>query len=145
MLCSVKTLSSLPDLKYQSTPVKPCSKVLQSLKVFPTPSNVTDIRSWFGLVNQVTYAFAVANHMRPFRDLLKPDQPFAWTEHLYYLFRKSKIVIIGHIKQGVEIFDQTRSACIATDWSQEGLGCGYPRNIVTVLMLNHSAASWAGK
>ena len=104
------------------TSVKPCSKVLQSIKDFPTPRNVTDIRSWFGLVNQVAYAFAVADHMRPFRELLKPDQPFAWTEHLDYLFRKSKVVIIDQIKQGVEIFDQTRQTCIATDWSQEGLG-----------------------
>ena len=104
------------------TSVKPCSKVLQSIKDFPTPRNVTDIRSWFGLVNQVAYAFAVADHMRPFRELLKPDQPFAWTEHLDYLFRKSKVVIIDQIKQGVEIFDQTRPTCIATDWSQEGLG-----------------------
>ena len=60
--------------------------------------------------------------MRPFRDLLKPDQPFAWIEHLDYLFRKSKMVIIDQIKQGVEICDQTRPTCIATDWSQEGLG-----------------------
>ena len=32
------------------------------------------------------------------------------------------MVIIDQIKQGVEIFDQTRQTCIATDWSQEGLG-----------------------
>ena len=144
-LCSVKTLSSVPDFKYQSTLVKPCSKVLQSLKDFPTPSNVTDIRSWSGLVNQVAYAFAVANNMRPFRDLLKPDQPFTWTEHLDYLFRKSTIVIIGRIKQGVEISDQTRSTCIATDWSQEGLGYWLSQKHCDCMMLNHSAVSRAGK
>ena len=60
--------------------------------------------------------------MRSFRDLLKPDQPFAWTEHSDYLFRKSKMVVIDQFKQGVEIFNQTRPMCIATDWSQEGLG-----------------------
>ena len=103
------------------TSVKPCSKVLQAIKDFPTPRNVTDIRSWFGLVNQLDYAFAVADYMRPFRDLLNPDHSFAWTEHFDYLFRKSKMVIIDQIKQGVEIFDQTRPTCIATDWSQEGL------------------------
>ena len=96
--------------------------MLQSIKDFPTPMNVTDIRSWFGLVNQVAYAFAVTDRIRSFRDLLGPDQPFAWTEHLDYLFSKSKTVIIDQIKQGVEIFDQTRPTCIATDWAQEGLG-----------------------
>ena len=34
------------------TSVKPCSKMLQSIQDFPTPKNITDIRSWFGLVNQ---------------------------------------------------------------------------------------------
>ncbi|MEG7522686.1 MAG: hypothetical protein M3H12_06245, partial [Chromatiales bacterium] len=87
------------------TSAKPCSKVLQSIKNFPTPRNVTDIRSWFGLINQVAYVFAVVDHMRPFRDLLKPDQPFAKTKHLDYLFRQSKIVIVDQIRQGVEIFD----------------------------------------
>ena len=104
------------------TSVKPCSKVLQAIKDFPIPRNVTDIRSWFGLVNQVAYAFAVADHMQPFRDLLKPDQPFAWTEHLDHLFKQSKIVIIDQIRHGVEIFDQSRPTCLATDWSKEGLG-----------------------
>ena len=104
------------------TSVKPCSKVSQAIKDFPIPRNVTDIRSWFGLVNQVAYAFAVADHMQPFRDLLKPDQPFAWTEHLDHLFKQLKIVIIDQIRHGVEIFDQSRPTCLATDWSKEGLG-----------------------
>ena len=104
------------------TSVKPCSNVLQAIKDFPIPMNVTDIRSWFGLVNQVAYAFAVADHMQPFRGLLKPDQPFAWTEHLDHLFKQSKIVIINQIRHGVEIFDQSRPTCLATDWSKEGLG-----------------------
>ena len=82
------------------TLVKPCSNVLYSIKDFSTPRYVTDIRSWFGLVNQVVYAFGVADHMRPLCDLMKPDQPFAWTAHLDYLFRKSKIVIIDQIEQG---------------------------------------------
>ena len=60
--------------------------------------------------------------MQPFRDLLKPDQPFAWTEHLDHLFKQSKIVIIDQIRHGVEIFDQSRPTCLATDWSKEGLG-----------------------
>ena len=74
------------------------------------------------LVNQVAYTFAVADHMRPFRDLLKPDQPFAWTDELDHLFRQSQIVIVDEIRHGVEIFDQSRPTCLSTDWSKEGLG-----------------------
>ena len=39
--------------------VRPSNTYLQAIKNFPTPSNITDIRSWFGLVNQVSYAFSM--------------------------------------------------------------------------------------
>ena len=54
------------------TSVRPSRKFLESILDFPTPANITDIRSWFGLVNQVAYAFAAAERMLPFRALLKP-------------------------------------------------------------------------
>ena len=38
--------------------IQPTPKYLQSILDFPTPKNISDIRSWFGLVNQVAYAFA---------------------------------------------------------------------------------------
>ena len=127
------------------TSVKPCSKVLQSTKDFPAPRNVTDIRSCFGLVNQVAYAFAVADHMRPFRELLKPDQPFAWTEHLDYLFRKSKVVIMT--RSSKESRSSTRLVQRASPQigPRKDSGTGYPRNIVTVLLFDHSAACRVGK
>ena len=56
--------------------VRSCMKILQAIMAFPTPKNVTDIRSWFGLVNQVAYAFSMTERMLPFRDLLKPSTPF---------------------------------------------------------------------
>ena len=50
---------------------RPTSKMLDSIRNFPTPKNVSDVRSWFGLVNQVAYAFAQSQTMPPFRDHLK--------------------------------------------------------------------------
>nr|XP_054762087.1 latent-transforming growth factor beta-binding protein 3-like [Lytechinus pictus] len=41
--------------------VRPCQKYLQAILDFPAPSNITDVRSWFGLVNQVSYAFSMRN------------------------------------------------------------------------------------
>ena len=37
--------------------VRPCRKFLYAIIDFPQPRNITDIRSWFGLINQVSYAF----------------------------------------------------------------------------------------
>jgi len=46
-------------------------KYLQSIRQFPSPTNIPGVRLWFGLVNQASYAFAQAEVMAPFRELLK--------------------------------------------------------------------------
>jgi len=104
------------------TSVQPCPQVLEAIKNFPKPRNVTDVRSWFGLVNQVAYAFASAERMQPFRSLLKPNTPFTWTNTMDDLFEETKQVIIEEIKHGVEIFDKAKPTCLATDYSKEGIG-----------------------
>ena len=35
--------------------VKPASSMLQAIKEFPAPTNITQIRSFFGLVNKVSF------------------------------------------------------------------------------------------
>ena len=104
------------------TSVRPSRKFLESILDFPTPANITDIRSWFGLVNQVAYAFAAAERMLPFRALLKPGTTFAWNDDMQSLFEESKSVIISEIEEGVRIFYASRPTCLATDWSKTGIG-----------------------
>ena len=104
------------------TRVRPSRKLLESILDFPTPANITDIRSWFGLVNQVAYAFAAAERMLPFRALLKPGTTFTWNDDMQSLFEESKSVIISEIEEGVRIFDASRPTCLATDWSKTGIG-----------------------
>ena len=109
---------------FQITPttVHPCPRYLEAIQNFPTLRNITDVRSWFGLINQVSYAFASAKRMLPFRQLLKPGTTFVWTDHLHQLFEESKSLIIDEIRKGVEIFDKSKSTCLATDWSKDGIG-----------------------
>ena len=38
--------------------VRPCKRFLRAITEFPTTKNITDVRSWFGLLNQVSYAFS---------------------------------------------------------------------------------------
>lgn len=104
------------------TAVRPCPRFLQAIRDFPTPRNITDIRSWFGLINQVSYAFASADRMLPFRQLLKPGTHFQWTERLDQLFEEAKSMIVEEIHRGVTIFDKTKPTCLATDWSKDGIG-----------------------
>ena len=102
--------------------VRPCPRTLTAIRDFPTPTNITDVRSWFGLTNQVSYAFAAAERMLPFRNLLKPGTPFEWNSQLDLLFNDTKSLIIEEIQKGIEIFDKKRHTCLATDWSKEGVG-----------------------
>ena len=104
------------------TNVRPCSRQLQAIIDFPTPTNITDVRSWFGLVNQVSYAFSMSDKMLPFRQLLQPKTPFKWDEQLQLAFEESKEVIISEIEEGVRIFDTSKPTCLATDWSKTGIG-----------------------
>ena len=102
--------------------IRPARRYLDAIHNFPTPSSITDVRSWFGLVNQVSYAFATADHMLPFRQLLKPETPFRWDEELDKLFKNSKQVIAKEIEEGIAIFDINRTTCLVTDWSKTGIG-----------------------
>ncbi len=104
------------------TSVGPCKSFLEAIRDFPTPNNITDIRSFFGLVNQVSYAFASNNKMAPFRDLLKPSNTFCWTPELQTAFNEAKTFIIQEVQNGVQIFDKNRTTCLVTDWSKDGTG-----------------------
>ena len=66
------------------------------------------MRSWFGPINQVSYAFAATERMLPFCQLLKPGTPFKWDSELNELFEESKSVIIEEIEEGVRIFDKSK-------------------------------------
>ena len=117
-----KTTVTFAGFEITPTTVRPCSQYLEAIQNFPTPRNITDVRSWFGLINQVSYAFASTKRMQPFRTLLKPGNPFQWTEQLNHLFEESKAIIISEIHRGVEIFDKAKPTCLATDWSKDGVG-----------------------
>ena len=102
--------------------IKPQQKFLDSILQFPTPKDITGARAWFGLVNQGSYAFAMAKEMKPFRELLKTTKKFEWTDELEEAFAKSKITIVEAMKEGVQLFECSRPTCLATDWSIEGIG-----------------------
>ena len=102
---------------------RPPERVLDSIMKFPTPKSITDIRSWFGLINQVAYAFSQSQTMAPFRDLLShKNKKFYWDEALEQVFKNSKVQIVNLIKDGVRNFEINRPTCLSTDWSKSGIG-----------------------
>ena len=116
--------------------IEPLPKYIDAIRDFPTPRSITDIRSWFGLVNQLSNYAQLRDMMQPFRQFLSPKTPFEWTEDLQNLFEESKSAIIEAIRHGVSIYDPKRVTCLRTDWSNLGIGyflsqkyCDCPSNL----------------
>ena len=68
----------------QITPsgITPSKSMLKSILSFPIPRTLTDARSWFGLVNQVAWAYSLGPVMFPFCDLIKRDSHSVWDKSL---------------------------------------------------------------
>ena len=102
--------------------VRPLPSHTEAIRSFPTPTSVTDLRSFMALVNQVSSFYATQPKLLPFRALLKKDCPWYWDEALDQLFRATKEVIAREVEQGIQSFDRTKPTCLLTDWCKTGLG-----------------------
>ena len=85
--------------------IRPVRKFITAIEDFPTPTKLTDVRSWFGLVNQVAHYDKLSGIMETFKHLLSPKSKFEWTTELDYAFLQSKKFVVDAIRNGVEIFD----------------------------------------
>ena len=62
--------------------INPLPKYFSAIRDFPTPSSTTDIKSWFGLVNQLAPYAQLRDILAPFRPFLsEKKQPFHLTMH----------------------------------------------------------------
>ena len=73
---------------------------------------ITDVRSWFGLVNQIFHYSQLTEMMHPFKPLLSPKCKFIWTHEMEEAFQKSKFAIVSAIQKGIEIFDPSHRTCL---------------------------------
>ena len=109
-------------LQITPTGVTPSESMLEAILNFPIPKTLTDARSWFGLIDQVAWAYSLGPVMLPFRDLIKRDSHFVWDRGLEAAFRHSKQVIVDQVRNGIATFEKNRITCLAPDWSKEGMG-----------------------
>jgi hypothetical protein len=87
--------------------VLPLGKYLDSIRNFCRPENITDICSYFGLVNQVAHYAKLKDIMVPFQVLLTPKTKFFWNDELEQAFAASKLEIVEAIKTGLQRSTQT--------------------------------------
>ena len=113
---------SFAGFQIKEESIEPLPKYLDAIRSFPTPRSTTDIRSWFGLVNQVANYAQLRDMMAEFRPFLSPKNKFRWDEKLQDAFDKSKESIVEAIRKGVQIFEVNRRTCLRPDWSKRGIG-----------------------
>ena len=113
--------------------VSPPQRILDSIGKFPKPTNISGVRSWFGLINQVAHYADMREVMLPFKALLSPKTPFKWDRELDEAFEYSRWRIVELIKEGVAIFEPELTTVLSPDWSMSGIGywlyqkhCGCP-------------------
>ena len=72
--------------------IKVAASMTESIRNFPAPKNITQARVFFGLIEQVSWAFSKCEDMKHFRHLLGPKTLFVWTEELEkeFLLEKRK-------------------------------------------------------
>ena len=80
------------------------------------------MRSFFGLINQVSFAFSMKDTMAAFRELLQPSAEFYWDAKLQDLFEEAREEVVRKVEAGVKMFEVDRVTCLATDWSKESVG-----------------------
>ena len=100
----------------------PMDSHVQAIRDFPAPLNVTDMRSFWALVNQVAPYYAVQPHLLPFRELMKKNSKWYWDEPLQLLFEQTKTVIADAVIEGITRYDKSRWTALLTDWSRSGIG-----------------------
>jgi DNA-binding protein Fis len=102
--------------------VKPDPSKVQAITDFPRPSDVTGVRSFLGLANQLgMFVSNLAMVTNPLRQLLKKDSAFSWTAEHEVSFNKCKDLLNSSLC--VVPFTSDRPTCLYTDAScLNGLG-----------------------
>ena len=111
---------------------------VKGIREFPRPGNITDLRSYYSLVNQVAHYYALSPHLEPFRELMKKNTTCYWDEVLEKLFKESRENIANSIMDWKASPGTTRrggqlSSLIGRS---RGWGISCHRSIVGVRMLS---------
>ena len=95
--------------------------ITDAISLFPTPTNRTDLRSFFGLANQLSGCTnSIATSLAPLRPLLSTKNDFLWSPMHDKAFAAAKDILT--VAPVVSFFDPTKLTRLCTDASKSGLG-----------------------
>lgn len=95
--------------------------ITDAISKFPKPNNRTDLRSFVGLVNQLSASTdSVATLQAPLRPLLSTKNDFVWSAEHDQAFSAAKESLT--VASTLSFFDASKPTRVCTDASQQGLG-----------------------
>ena len=95
--------------------------ITNAISQFPTPTNRTDLRSFFGLANQLSACTnSITPLLSPLRPLLSTKNDFVWSPHHEKAFLAAKDTLT--VAPVVSFFDPGKLTRLCTDASRQGLG-----------------------
>ena len=102
--------------------VQPNPAYLKGIRDFPAPKTISELRSFLGMVNQLSvYHPGIARHTGVLQKLLKKDTAFLWLEDHQAVFEKLKSDLLSALS--LNHFDPTWNTRLVTDASRlHGLG-----------------------
>ena len=95
--------------------------ITEAISKFPTPTNRSDLHSFFGLVNQLSSSTdTIAELLSPMRSLLSTKNEFVWSSEHDQALAHAKTHLTG--APTLAFFDATKPTRLCTDASRQGLG-----------------------
>jgi len=95
--------------------------IVDAISQFPSPTSRTDLRSFFGLVNQLSSSTnVVAQLLTPLHPLFSTKNDFLWSPNHQQAFNAIKDTITSAIV--LSYFDASKPTCMSTDARRHGLG-----------------------
>lgn len=93
----------------------------KAIREFPTPTNVTELQRFNGMVNQLAkFIPNLAEVNEPLRQLLKKENEWIWSEPQELAFGKIKKMLIG--TEVLAHYNRDARCIVAADASQYGIG-----------------------
>ena len=124
--------------------VRPCKRHLDAIRDFPTPTSITDVQSWFGLINQVSFAFQQQIECSHFLGSSNQAHLLSGTTNWTKSFKNPNLLSSARYKKASEYL--TKQSPHASPrigpGTESDTGCS--KNIVTAHQHNPSAALQVG-